>query len=180
MLTPKVTPPFVVVASCAKDEFHGWNITSYTFQVIGGVHQLQAIMQINVMEKKMYSRRCAVYGSGLSQNAILWLGNQYNEVNKMQQATSFPEVANTCRRLMFVHFDEGMEDDGKQMLVVPRYNTQKYRAWKTECTTYLTSPATVRLYLCPFASIMVYLIFQSSAFIETVCKWLYSLHQSTT
>ena len=80
---------------------------------------------------------------GLSRNAILRLSNQHNEINKMQRATSFPEVANTCRRLLFVHFGEGVEDDGHQMPVVPRYNTQKYKTWKTECTTYLTSPTTV-------------------------------------
>ena len=136
----ELTPPFVVIASCKKVEFHVRSIKSYTFEVIGGVHRFRAI-------KKIYSRRCTVYANGLSRNAVLRLSNQHNKVNKMLRATSFPEITSTCRRLLFVHFGEGMEDDGEQMPVVPRYNTQKYRTWKTECSTYLTSPGTVRIYV---------------------------------
>ena len=142
----ELTPPFVVTASCTKEEFHVRSLNSYTFDVIGGVHHFRAIAKINAEKKKIYSRRCAVYGAGLSRNAILHLSNQHNEVNKMLRATSFPEVASSCRRLLFVHFGEGMEDDGEQMPVVPHYNTHKYRAWKTECSTYLTAPGTVRFY----------------------------------
>ena len=97
----ELTPPFVVIASCKKDDFSRRNITSYHFEVIGGVHRFQAILQINAKQKKIYSRRCAIYGSGLSRNAILRLSNQHNEVNKMQRTTSFPDVASTCRRLLF-------------------------------------------------------------------------------
>jgi len=80
---------------------------------------------------------------GMSRNAILRLANQHNEVNQVQRTTSFPEVAATCRRLLFVHFGEGMEDDGEQMPQIPRYNTQKYRDWKSECLSFLSSPTTV-------------------------------------
>lgn len=141
----ELTPPFVVIASCIKEEFHARSLNSYTFDVIGGVHRFRAITKSNT-EKKIISRRCAVYGASLSRNAILRRSNQHSEVNKMLRAMSFPEVASSCRRLLFVHFGEGMEDDGEQMPVVPRYNTQKYRAWKTECSTYLTAPGTVRFY----------------------------------
>ena len=55
--------------------------------------------------------------------------------------TSFAEVAATYRRFRFIHFGDGMEDDSKQMPLIPLYNTQKY---KTECMTYLSSPTTGR------------------------------------
>ena len=54
----ELIPPFVVIASCTQDNF---NISSYTFEVIGGVHRFQAITKINSTEKYIYSRRCAIW-----------------------------------------------------------------------------------------------------------------------
>lgn len=144
----ELTAPLLVVASTTKEDYRTKDMSSYTFEVIGGVHRFLAILKIHKDDKKkLGSRKCAIYGTGLSRNAILRLANQHNEVNKVQQMTSFAEVAASCRWLLFVHFSEGMEDDGKQMPTIPRYNSQKYRDWKTACLTYLSSPTTVRGYL---------------------------------
>ena len=136
--------PLVVMASSTKDDSHMREKSSYTFQVVGGVHRYLTILKINEGKKKNLTRKCAIYGSGLSRNAILRLANQHNEVNKMQRATSLAEVAATCRRLMFIHFaDDNMADDGSHSPNIPRYNTKKYHEWKPECMEYLSSPATV-------------------------------------
>ncbi len=141
----ELTAPLLVLASTTKEEFRTRDMSSYTFEVVGGVHRFLAILKINEDDKKKFSsRKCAIYGTGLSRNAILRLANQHNEVNKVQRMTSFAEVASSCRRLLFIHFGEGTEDDGKQMPQIPRYNSQKYRDWKTECMTYLSSPTTVK------------------------------------
>ena len=80
----------------------------------------------------------------MSRNAILRLGNQQNEVNKIQRATTLCEVAATCRRLLYAHFaSDNLKDDGEYMPHIPRYNTQKYREWKAECVSYLSSSTTV-------------------------------------
>ena len=141
----ELTAPLLVLASTTKEDFRTKDISSYSFEVVGGVHRFLAILKINgdATKKKITTRKCAIYGAGLSRNAILRLGNQHNEINKVQQMTSFPEVAATCRRLMFIHFGENMVDDGNQMPQIPRYNSQKYREWKSECMTYLSSPTTV-------------------------------------
>ena len=47
-----------------------------------------------------------------------------------------------------LHFaSNDLLDDGKNMPHIPRYNTQKYREWKAECVTYLSSPTTVCMYM---------------------------------
>ena len=88
----ELTPPFVAIASCARDDFRVRNISSYTFEVIGGVHHFKVVTKINELETKIHSRRCAVYGKGLSRNAtrVLW-------GSKMKHAVSFiAHKAKTC------------------------------------------------------------------------------------
>ena len=140
-----LTAPLLVVASSTKEDFRTREMSSYSFQVIGGLHRYLAILKINDSEekKRVQSRKCAIYGAGMTRGTILRLANQHNEVQKVQRATAFSEVTATCRRLMYIHFGEGMEDDGSQCPQIPRYNSQKYRDWKTECMTYLSSPTTV-------------------------------------
>lgn len=90
--------------------------------------------------RKIITRRCTVYGNGLSRSATLVLAKQHNELNQIQRVTSFPEVAACCRRLMFSHFaEEGAIDDGMTTVTVPRYNSQPYISFKQECVTYLLS-----------------------------------------
>ena len=115
-----------------------------TPQVIGGIQRYNAILQVNeVMERKITSRKCAVYGRGLPRPAALVLARQHNEFNLIQRVTSFAEIAACCRRLLFSHFGENEPDDGKTELKVPYHNTAKYRSFKKECLTFLLSTHTV-------------------------------------
>jgi prephenate dehydratase len=89
-------------------------------------------MKVNEIDdltgRKIVSRRCMVYGNGLSRSATLVLAKQHNEYNQIQRITSFPEVAACCRRLLFSHFaDEEAVDDGSTTLIIPRYNSQQYQ-----------------------------------------------------
>ena len=94
--------------------------------------------------RKITSRKCAVYGSGLSRSALLVLAKQHNEFNQIQRTTRFPEIAACCRRLLFSHFAKGAEvDDGDTMPDVPRYNTNAYREFKQECLQFLVSTQVV-------------------------------------
>ena len=138
----EMTAPLVVVANVTKEKLHTRDLNSYTFDVIGGIHRYLALLKIK--GQNTLTRKCAIYGAELSRNAILRLANQQNEINKIQRATTLAEVAATCRRLMFAHFTSGdLLDDGENMPNIPRYNTQKYREWKTECVSYLSSPTMV-------------------------------------
>ena len=97
--------------------------------------------------RKILTRRCSIYGSGLSRTATLVLAKQHNEFNQIQRVTCFPEVAACCRRLMFSHF-AGPEDidDGTTIPVIPRYNSLPYISFKQECVTYLLSSQTVKIH----------------------------------
>ncbi len=121
----------------------------YYQQVIGGIQRFTAITKVNAMEdgRKITSRKCAVYGSGLSRSALLVLARQHNEFNQIQRATSFPELAGCCRRVLFVHFASKDEaDDGVTVPDIPRYNSQAYRVFKQECLQFLVSSQVVRVY----------------------------------
>ena len=118
----------------------------YYQQVIGGIQRFNAISKVNDMDgaRKISSRKCAVYGSGLSRSALLVLAKQHNEFNQIQRTTSFPEIAACCRRLLFSHFAQEAEvDDGDTMPEVPRYNTNAYREFKQECLQFLVSTQVV-------------------------------------
>ena len=143
----ELTAPLVVIASIKKNDFKAHNINQYKYQVVGGVHRFYALKMLQEKGRNIVTRKCAVYGCGISRSGILRLANQHNEVNRVQRATSLSEVAASCRRLMFVHFGEGMDDDGTQMPQIPRYNSQPYIKWKSECLSYLSSPTTVSLTL---------------------------------
>ena len=74
----ELTPPLLVLASTSKEDFWTKDMSSYTFQVVGGVHSFLAILKINEdSHKKITTRKCAIYGTGLSCNAILRLGAQH-------------------------------------------------------------------------------------------------------
>lgn len=89
------------------------------------------------------SRKCLVYGNKLSRTSLLLLARKHNEVNEIQRETTFGEVAASCRRLLFCHFSNGQKDDGLYMPTIPRYNSDKYRAFKKECVTFLHGPRIV-------------------------------------
>lgn len=106
--------------------------------MIGGVQRFNAIMKINEMTsvtgRSILTRQCAVYSSGLTRTAALVLARQHNEINQIQRTTSFPEVAASCRRLLFSHFAEpGTTDNIDTDLTIPRYNSLQYRRFKHEC-----------------------------------------------
>ena len=141
-----LTAPLLVVCSATKDDFKQRASHTYTYQVVGGVQRFTAICRINKVEgsRKITARRCAVYGQGLSTEAILTIAQQHNQYNQIQRTTTFPEIAAACRRLSFQHFaEEGKCDDGKYDPPVPRYNTQKYRDWKKACMRLCITPQVV-------------------------------------
>ena len=114
--------------------------------MIGGIQRFTAITQVNE-SRQITTRKCAVYGGGLSRSASLVLARQHNEFNQIQRTTSFPELAASCRRLLFAHFaKKGEVDDGIVVPSVPRYNSQGYRVYKQECLTFLVSSQVVRTY----------------------------------
>ena len=122
-----------------------------------------------------------MYGCGISRSGILRLANQHNEVNRVQRATSLSEVAASCRRLMFVHFGEGMDDDGTQMPQIPRYNSQPYIKWKSECLSYLSSPTTVSLtLLCELSAKFYLYVYRVLPSLRQPYKWHFSLQISIT
>lgn len=128
--------------------FKFYNRTITTMQVIGGIQRFQAISIVNEEGKRtIRSRKCSVYGQGLPRPATLVLARQHNEFNSIQRTTSFPELAACCRRLLFSHFAVGEgPDDGTTELLVPRYNTARYREFKQECLTFLLSTQTVSIH----------------------------------
>lgn len=118
-------------------------------QVIGGIQRFAAINKVNLMHdtsaRKILSRKCSVYGSGLSRQSLLVLARQHNDYNQIQRETTFPEVAASCRRLLFSHFaPDGCTDDEESMPLIPRFNTKRYSTYKQECMSYLHSPRVVR------------------------------------
>lgn len=81
-----------------------------------------------------------MYGKGLQRSATLSLARQHNECNQIQRVTTFPEIAASCRRLLFEMFGSGECDDADaQMPDIPRYNSTSYREFKQECVTFLVS-----------------------------------------
>ena len=66
-------------------------------------------------QRKITTRKCAIYGKGMTRPAALVLARQHNEFNSIQRCTSFPEM------------------------VVPKYNSTRYRVFKQECLTFLLS-----------------------------------------
>ena len=101
-------------------------------------------------------RKCVVYGSELSRICLLVLARQHNEYNQIQRETTFPETVSSCRQLLYSHFavDNG-QDDRTYMPKIPHYNSNTYKAFKSECMTYLHSPRIVSLHrralLCSIA-----------------------------
>lgn len=142
----ELTAPLLVICSVPKDVFKQKASHTYTYQVVGGVQRFTAISRINESEgaRKITTRRCAVYGQGLSTEGILTIAQQHNQYNQIQRTTTFPEIAAVCRRLAFAHFAaEGKLDDGQYDPPVPRYNTQRYRDWKKECMRSCRTPQVV-------------------------------------
>ncbi len=105
------------------------------------MQRFKAITRINIKgDRKISSRKCCVYGASMTRKSLLMLARQHNDINEIQRETTFSEIAASCRRLLLVHFGD-VDDD--YMPSVPRYNTQKYKAYKQECLTYLHSPRLV-------------------------------------
>ena len=103
-----------------------------------------AIQIINQRGQKINDRRCVVYGKGLSHAEALTLAQRHNEANQVQRATSFAEIAATCRRLIFAEFGNELHDDPEGVMPdIPRYNAQNYRDFKTKCLSILVSTQTV-------------------------------------
>ncbi len=143
-----LTSPLLVICSVSKDSYQQRASLGYTYQVVGGIQRYTAITKVNAEggSRKIHTRRCAVYGSGLSREQILVLAQQHNRFNQVQRSTTFPEIAAACRRLMFLHFaEEDRHDDGQYNPPVPRYNTQKYRSWKLECLHFCVTPKVVSI-----------------------------------
>ena len=81
-----------------------------------------------------------MYGKGLQRSATLALARQHNEYNQIQRVTTFPEIAASCRRLLFEQFGCGEVDDvDANMPNIPRYNSTIYREFKQECLAFLVS-----------------------------------------
>ena len=94
---------------------------------------VSAITKLNKSgSRKIFTRYCSVYGEGMSRLSLL--ARQHNEINQIQRATTFPEVAASCRRLIYAHFatNDGV-DDGEYMPEVPRYG--KLKGQKTHSMT---------------------------------------------
>ena len=147
----ELTAPLLVVCSVTKETFKQKMSHTYAYQVVGGVQRFTAICRINEADscRKIVTRRCAVYGQGLSTEAILTIAQQHNQYNQIQRSTTFPEIAAACRRLAFLHFaEEGNHDDGEYDPPVPRYNTQKYREWKKDCMQLCITPQVVGVSVC--------------------------------
>lgn len=109
------------------------------------MQRFKAIAKLNESgERKILSRKCCVYGADMSRQALLTLARQHND--HIQRETTFPEIAASCRRLLFIHFgDEDKSDNGNYMPTIPRYNAEKYKNFKQECLSYLMSPQLVSL-----------------------------------
>ena len=113
-------------------------------QVIGGVQRFSAIRQLRQKGiRSITQRNCAVYGNGLSRLATLILARRHNEINQVQRVTTFPEIAASCRRLLFVHFATSGNHDPSYMPDVPWYNSKPYIDFKQECLQYLVSSRVV-------------------------------------
>ena len=119
-------------------------------QVIGGVQRFKAIQAINLKRPEaINSRKCAVYGSGISIPAALTLAQQHNECNQLQRATTFSEIAGTCRRLLFNKFGPDLDDCPDCKLPnIPRYNSKPYRDFKKECISIIVNTQTVSIDKC--------------------------------
>lgn len=98
-------------------------------KVIGGIQRFSAIRKVNKTEhgRKITSRKCATYASGLNRAGKLVLVRQHNEFNQIQRTTTFPKLSACCRRLMFTHFAPDQCDDGTYAPNILSYNTQHYR-----------------------------------------------------
>ena len=59
-----LTAPLLVVVSTRKEDFRVKDISSYSFQVVGGLHRFLAILEINEEKKIITTRKCAIYGTG--------------------------------------------------------------------------------------------------------------------
>ena len=109
------------------------------------------------------TQQCCVYGNGMSRLSLLVLARQHNDINQIQRATTFPEVAASCRRLLYAHFSkEDGADDGKYMPEVPRYNAQKYRDFKQECVGFICSSRVVRSFCISVYVVKQYLYSEPS------------------
>jgi len=142
------------------------------------------------------SRRCVVYGSGIGRSAALILARQHNEYNQIQRVTTFPELAASCRRLLFTEFGPELVDGSESpMPEIPRYNSQGYRAYKRECLMFLVSSQIVSVKgTCNYQQCNMYeLIYQyankckheyfchrAQRWLNKLSRWLYYHLPSTT
>ena len=63
-----------------------------------------------------------VYGSRIGRSAAHILAQQHNEYNQIQRVTTFPELATSCRCLLFTEFGPGLVDGSESpMPEIPRY-----------------------------------------------------------
>ncbi len=81
-------------------------------------------------------------------NSYYLSSRKTSTIKSNAQRHSLRMNAASCRRLTFSHFaDEGKSDDGEYNPLVPRYNTQKYRAWKQECLHFCVTSKVVSIFL---------------------------------
>ena len=112
--------------------------------MIGGIQRFSAMRQLQQKGMRCINKRnCVVYGNGMSRVATLVLARRHTEINQIQRVTTFPEIAASCRRLLFVHFASNGNHDESYMPDVPRYNTKAYVDFKQECLQYLLSSRVV-------------------------------------
>ena len=137
-------------------------------QVIGGIQRFSAIRQLRQKGIRCITNRnyCAVYGNGLSRLATLVLARRHNEINQVQRVTTFPEIAASCRRLLFVHFATSGDHDESYMPDVPRYNAKAYVDFKQECLQYLVSSRMVSVYIYMQSFMIVMFFFRDNNALE--------------
>lgn len=125
----------------------GANIHRHTLSMIGGLHRIAAQKELlqETGDSKYNTRRCSVYSSQMSLEAILRLANQHNLANSLNRKTTFLEHVQKCRELLFSTFGDGRKDDGKYMPPVPHYNHHSYIEWKKLCYAHIIGPGVVRL-----------------------------------
>lgn len=145
------TEPLAVIVNVEKEEFQQSLVPTYTFRVVGGLHRITAQKALlgndeYKHDSRLQQRKCAVYSSSMSLDAILRLANLHNLVNALTRKASLTDHAHKCRQLLFAHFaDEGATDDGQYMPAVPKCNTNRYKKYKQQCVAHIVGPAVVSI-----------------------------------
>ena len=116
--------------------------------MLGGLQRLHAIREINASSgnRKIATRRCAIYGSELSEAAKVYLANEHNEANQIQRTSNFSEIASVCRKFAVAHFTENAVDSPQLEIKVPYFNTQEYKDFKRDCQTLLIGNKAVSIH----------------------------------